>query len=72
MKLYTFNFPGLALGGVVKIIAGNEAAARRLAIKEIVNDKSFYSAIPDEQIELVFVQDAPPRAFVVHYDNGDY
>lgn len=72
MKLYSYSFKGMALGGEVKVVAGSEATARKIALQKISDCGARLGA--EETLKLEDQVDVPVtgKPFCAHYWNGDY
>lgn len=71
MKLFTFSFKGISLGGEIVVAAGSEATARKKALLHLETHNTAEGA--EETLELDNVAPFPARGpVVVHFSNGDY
>ncbi len=71
MKIFSFGFEGIWLGGKAVVLAENEAKARELVTQRI--QEEFLNQTAGQQrsltLKAVFNLDEPQ---LVYFDNGDY
>lgn len=68
LKIYTYSFPGMALGGRVVVIARDSRRARHMVLK---HPKLQSLKLELKDISLVQV-DNDIKESVIYVDNGDY
>jgi hypothetical protein len=68
LKIFTFSFKGLYLGGDVTVVAYTEADAREVAIQQMREDKHDHN---ENTLELAGITEIRQGA-VVQFNNGDY